>query len=51
VINKIRHHSGFENFLLPPTADELMAAFNPDPIIVVNVSAYRYDAFIIVLKQ
>ncbi|KAJ5369314.1 uncharacterized protein N7496_009074 [Penicillium cataractarum] len=48
---KIRAKPGFHNFLLPPTADELMAAVNPDPIVVVNLSAYRCDAFLIERAQ
>ncbi|KAI2621937.1 CHAT domain-containing protein [Hypomontagnella submonticulosa] len=47
LIETIRKKSGFSNFLLPPTKDELMAAANPDPIVVVNVSPYRCDAFIV----
>ncbi|KAI1204903.1 CHAT domain-containing protein [Annulohypoxylon truncatum] len=43
----IRTKPGFHNFLLPPTRDELMAAADPDPIIVVNISSYRCDAFLI----
>ncbi|CVK86440.1 uncharacterized protein FMAN_06288 [Fusarium mangiferae] len=44
---EVRGKSGFETFLLPPTEAELMAAATPDPIIVVNISFYRCDAFII----
>jgi tetratricopeptide (TPR) repeat protein len=47
LIIRIRDQPGFRNFLLPPTADELMAAADPDPIIVVNVSSLRCDAFLI----
>ncbi|RYP54761.1 hypothetical protein DL769_010292 [Monosporascus sp. CRB-8-3] len=47
LITKIRAQSGFYNFLLPPTAEELMAAADPNPIIVVNLSSYRCDAFLI----
>ncbi|RYP20115.1 hypothetical protein DL765_002957 [Monosporascus sp. GIB2] len=47
LITKIRAQPGFHNFLLPPTAEELMAAADPDPIIVVNLSSYRCDAFLI----
>ena len=43
----IRAQPGFNNFLCPPTVDELMAAADPDPIIVVNMSSYRCDAFLI----
>jgi tetratricopeptide (TPR) repeat protein len=44
---KIRAKTGFHNFLLPPTPDELMAAADPDPIVVVNLSSYRCDAFLV----
>ncbi|KAH8747717.1 CHAT domain-containing protein [Diaporthe sp. PMI_573] len=47
LITRIRAQPGFHNFLLPPTADELMAAADPDPIVVVNVSRYRCDAFLV----
>ncbi|KAI8628835.1 CHAT domain-containing protein [Xylariaceae sp. FL1651] len=48
---RIRAQPGFENFHLPPTIDELKAAAHPDPIIVVNLSPYRCDAFIIECHQ
>jgi tetratricopeptide (TPR) repeat protein len=47
VVATIRAQPRFKNFLLPPTADELMTAANPGPIVVVNISSYRCDAFII----
>ncbi|RYP01436.1 hypothetical protein DL764_006206 [Monosporascus ibericus] len=47
LIMRIRAQPSFDRFLLPPTADELMAAANPDPIIVVNLSSYRCDAFLV----
>ncbi|KAH7165232.1 CHAT domain-containing protein [Dactylonectria macrodidyma] len=47
VIAKIRAQPGFGSFFLPPTADELMAAANLGPIIVVNMSLYRCDAFVV----
>ena len=46
VVARIRKEPGFHNFLLPPTADELMAAADCGSIVVVNVS-YRCDAFLI----
>ncbi|KAJ5740123.1 hypothetical protein N7533_012907 [Penicillium manginii] len=46
-LKNIRAESGFHNFLLPPTPDELMAAADPDPIVVINLSSYRCDAFLI----
>lgn len=42
---------GFHNFLLPPTEDELMAAADPDPIVVINLSSYRYNAFLVQRTQ
>jgi hypothetical protein len=47
LIMRIHSLHGFENFLCPLTTDELMAAASPDPIIVVNLSSYRCDAFLI----
>ena len=44
---EIRAQPGFTDFLLPPTAREIMAASNPDPIIVINFSALRLDAFLV----
>jgi hypothetical protein len=51
LIARIRTQPGFHSFLLPPTVDELMAAANPDPIIVVNMSSYRSDAFLVEHNQ
>ncbi|KAH8898073.1 TPR-like protein [Thozetella sp. PMI_491] len=47
LIIKIRACPGFERFLLLSTADEWMAAANQGPIIIVNLSSYRCDAFLI----
>ncbi|KAF5712791.1 30S ribosomal S17P protein [Fusarium mundagurra] len=47
LLKAVRGKSGFETFLLPPTEAELMEAATPDPVIVINVSFYRCDAFII----
>ncbi|KAM5345797.1 hypothetical protein ACJ41O_011658 [Fusarium nematophilum] len=47
IVAKIRTHAGFERFLLPPTADEMMAAARAGPIVVVNVSHHRSDAFLV----
>ncbi|KAI0536692.1 CHAT domain-containing protein [Xylaria digitata] len=49
--SRIRAQPRFENFHLPPSIDELKAAAHPDPIIVVNLSPYRCDAFIIECHQ
>ncbi|EPS45153.1 hypothetical protein H072_838 [Dactylellina haptotyla CBS 200.50] len=43
----IRHQPGFENFFLPPTADEMKAAAESGPIIVINVCNIRCDAIIV----
>ncbi|KAI9770997.1 MAG: hypothetical protein M1840_002701 [Geoglossum simile] len=51
LIKEIRTQPGFQNFLFPPTADELMAAADPDPIIVFNLSPFRCDAFLIKLDE
>ncbi|KAL8364750.1 hypothetical protein RB595_003837 [Gaeumannomyces hyphopodioides] len=47
LITNIRAQPGFDGFLRPPAAGDLMAAANPNPIIVVNLSSYRCDAFLV----
>ncbi|KAL6406818.1 hypothetical protein AUP68_09626 [Ilyonectria robusta] len=47
LIETIRTKPDFQSFLQSPTEAELIAAASPDPIIVVNMSFYRCDAFII----
>ncbi|EJT69155.1 hypothetical protein GGTG_13264 [Gaeumannomyces tritici R3-111a-1] len=47
LITSIRAQPGFDGFLRPPAAGNLMAAANPDPIVVINLSPYRCDAFLI----
>jgi len=49
--SQIRAQPGFENFHLPPSINMLKAAACPDPIIIVNLSPYRCDAFIIERHQ
>ncbi|KAK3391203.1 CHAT domain-containing protein [Podospora didyma] len=51
LIAGIRTRPGFERFLLPPAEDEIMAAADPDPIVVVNLSSYRCDAFMVEHNQ
>ena len=51
LISRIRAQPGFQNFLLPPTTDELMAAASLGPLIVINLSPYRCDAFLIETNQ
>ncbi|RMJ20261.1 hypothetical protein BHE90_001962 [Fusarium euwallaceae] len=47
LLTKIRGEKGFESFLMPPTVQQLMDAADPDPAVVVNVSKFRCDAFIV----
>ena len=47
LIIKIRAQPEFANFLLPPTAGDLIAAANSDSIIITNLSLYRQDTFLI----
>lgn len=51
VVEQIRSRPGFENFLQPPTAEDIRAAASHGPIVVVNASPYRCDAFIIETQQ
>ncbi|KAK8219069.1 CHAT domain-containing protein, partial [Phyllosticta capitalensis] len=46
-VKKIRSLDGFEDYLLPLTANEMKAAASSGPIVVVNVNEYRCDAFLI----
>ncbi|WYZ36177.1 hypothetical protein EsH8_XI_000060 [Colletotrichum jinshuiense] len=47
LLTKIRSEKGFERFLMPPTVEQLKEAADPDPAVVVNVSSFRCDAFIV----
>ncbi|KAH6867519.1 CHAT domain-containing protein [Thelonectria olida] len=47
LIEKIRHQPGFHRFLKPATVQDLQAAATPDPIVVINTSSHRCDAFLI----
>ncbi|KAF5012640.1 hypothetical protein FDECE_1271, partial [Fusarium decemcellulare] len=47
VIGRIRLLDGFEDFLQPPTVDELRVAASSGPIVFINVSEFRRDALII----
>ena len=47
VTERIRGSAGFRNFLRSPTEDELMAAAKPGPVVLLNASSYRCDAFLI----
>ncbi|RHZ62534.1 CHAT domain-containing protein [Aspergillus thermomutatus] len=47
ICDRIRLEPGFENFLLPPTEEQMMNAAQRGAIVVVNVSDIRSDAFLI----
>ncbi|KAH6962517.1 CHAT domain-containing protein [Ilyonectria sp. MPI-CAGE-AT-0026] len=47
LVKKIRDQPGFHHFLKPVTAQDLMAAATPGPIVVINTSSHRCDAFLI----
>lgn len=47
LITRIRTLPEFDRFLLAPTSEQLMATADPSPIVVVNLSKYRSDAFIV----
>ncbi|KAI1662037.1 CHAT domain-containing protein [Daldinia decipiens] len=51
LITKIRANPEFHNFLLPPDRAELISAADPDPIVIVNLSPCRCDAFLIERTQ
>jgi hypothetical protein len=51
LIEQIRAQPGLENFSMPPTANEMMAAAVPGPIVVLNACDYRCDAFLIQHNQ
>ncbi|CAI7647776.1 unnamed protein product [Penicillium manginii] len=50
-LTRIRTKPGFHNFLLPPTRAEILATADQGPIIVINLSSYRCDAFLIECSQ
>jgi hypothetical protein len=47
LLTRIRDEKGFERFLMPLTVEQLMEAADPDPAVVVNVSSFRCDAFLV----
>jgi len=47
LVERIRAQPGFEHFLQLPTVEALMGAAEPGPIVVVNLSAFRCDAFMV----
>lgn len=46
-IEEIHCLPGFERFLLPQSVDQMMAAANRGPLVVLNANRYHCDAFII----
>ncbi|KAH8646726.1 CHAT domain-containing protein [Xylariales sp. PMI_506] len=46
-IDEIRSQTDFENFLLPPSAEQMMKLARTAPIVYLNPSRYGCDAFII----
>jgi CHAT domain-containing protein len=47
VIADIRSLPNFGEFLLPPTAVQMKSAASKGPIVIINVSPYRCDAFLV----
>ena len=47
LVQEIRTQNGFQNFLTPPSAGDIIATANSDPMIVLSASPYRCDAFIV----
>jgi tetratricopeptide (TPR) repeat protein len=47
IIDEIRTQPGFSHFLQPPAVDDLMNTASQGPIIVINISSFRSDAFLI----
>ncbi|KAF3184830.1 hypothetical protein TWF225_005741 [Orbilia oligospora] len=47
LIATIRAQPGFDNFLLPPTKTKLKDAACFGPIVIINISPYRCDTFIV----
>lgn len=44
---EIRALPGYQNFLAAPSLEDLYGAAKPDPIAIINMSAYRCDAILI----
>ena len=47
ILDEIRALEGFDSFMLPPKEADIMGAAKKGPIVVVNVSDLRCDAFLI----
>lgn len=46
-IDEIRTQPGFSQFLQPPAVEDLLSASDRGPVIVLNVSSFRSDAFLV----
>ena len=47
VVDKIRGKSGFHDFLLPPTEEDMKTTAEIGPIVVINIAYFRSDAFLV----
>jgi hypothetical protein len=47
LVEQARNLEGFEDFLRPPRAEELLAAGADGPVVLINVSQYRSDALVV----
>lgn len=46
-MERIRAQHSYENFLLPPSPGDILSVSVKGPVVVVNVTIYRCDAFIV----
>lgn len=44
---QIRKQPGFDRFMLPPSQQEILDVASKGPVVIINVSSYRCDAFAI----
>ncbi|KAI0083561.1 CHAT domain-containing protein [Irpex rosettiformis] len=51
VIEEIKAHEGFENFLRPKQTSQLMPACTSGPIVIINVHTSRCDALLLVHNE
>lgn len=47
LVEEVRMLDGFENFLRPPSIEQLLPAAEHGPVVVVNVSRWRCDALVV----
>ncbi|KAI0459167.1 CHAT domain-containing protein [Xylaria acuta] len=47
LLDKIRSQPRFKDFMLAPTAAQMMQTASPHPVVVLNVSPFRCDAFLV----